>query len=111
MPVDDLSREDPRVSGLFDQVKVELRLLVIKDRTFQGEDVYLDGRSFIRCVFVECQLVSRLGLFNLQGCRIQRPRGVIISGPSLRLYELMKDNLDAGGELIVGLDEAPEARA
>jgi hypothetical protein len=99
----DLAAEDPRISNLLEQLDAELTLVGIVDQTFVDQDVNLDGRWFDNCTFTRCRVISRLGVWKMSGCRLVDHRGLILNGPSARLYELIRQNLDAGGSLQVAI--------
>jgi hypothetical protein len=45
----------------------KIKLEIIKDKTFVDTDIYLDGRSFVDCIFKNCRMFIKLGCFNIIG--------------------------------------------
>lgn len=66
----DTSQFDPRVQAEGLRIQRDIPLEVIADRRFVGEDVYLDGRSYLRCTFERCRLHIAFGWFALDATGI-----------------------------------------
>ena len=67
----DLSKPYIRALGLAKYIETQLVWEVVEDQTFVGEEIYLDGRLFRRCVFRDCLLISALGLFQFEAVEFE----------------------------------------
>ena len=66
----DTSKIDPRIEAEGIRVRADVPLEVIADRHFVNEDVWLDGRSFLRCHFTRCRLRIAWGWFEIRETNI-----------------------------------------
>jgi len=67
MPIPlDVTKPDKRIQPIIAELeKIELEL--IENRTFADQDIYLDGREFISCIFKNCTMHVKLGHFSIRG--------------------------------------------
>lgn len=59
----DVTREDPRITDVLVRLDA-VELEVVRDKILTG-DVYIDGRQFIDCTFVDARLITSTGRFDL----------------------------------------------
>lgn len=90
---------DPRIKAMADAGDV-FDMGFIEDRTFTGETVHLDGRGWIRCTFVNCDVYVVLGLTVVDECRFVDSRRYI--GDFAKTVARAVNLLDppAGGDVI-----------
>jgi hypothetical protein len=60
----DFAKPDPRIQDILTDVE-KMDLQVVDGLEFVDQDVYLDGRRFVRCGFQRCKLFVKLGVFAL----------------------------------------------
>ena len=65
----DTSKPDIRIQNITSETE-KIKLERIADRDFVETDVYLDGREFVNCIFKNCRLFIKLGVFRITGPRI-----------------------------------------
>lgn len=79
-----LGEPDPRVAELFkttDAVLFDLK--VVEGIVVENQEVWLDGRSFVRCTFRNCTIHLRLGLFSVDvATRFEGDTSYTFAGPA-----------------------------
>ena len=76
----DVSNPDPRIQDALTEFE-KIKLDIIEDVEFEGQDVYIDGRHFRNCSFTRCQVFVKLGRWyfedvDISGCQ------VVFDGPA-----------------------------
>jgi hypothetical protein len=70
----------------------------IKGKSFSGQRVVLDGKSFVECHFKDANLVIEgTGLFEMQNCKIEEDCRLAVEGPGQVLLHTLKMMLYSGG--------------
>lgn len=70
----------------------------VRGKTFIGQRVVLDGKSFIQCHFKDANLVIEgHGLFEMQDCKIEEDCRLAVEGPGQVLLHVLKMMLYSGG--------------
>lgn len=70
----------------------------VRGKTFIGQRVVLDGKSFIQCHFKDANLVIEgNGLFEMQDCKIEEDCRLAVEGPGQVLLHVLKMMLYSGG--------------
>ena len=70
----------------------------VRGKTFTGQRVVLDGKSFIECHFKDANLVIEgNGLFEMQNCKIEEDCRLAVEGPGQVLLHALKMMLYSGG--------------
>jgi len=79
--------------------RVEMRQMkTIKGKSFTGQRVVLDGKSFVECQFKDCNLIIEgNGLFEMQNCKIEEDCRLAVEGPGQVLLHTIKMMLYSGG--------------
>lgn len=70
----------------------------VRGKTFTGQRVVLDGKSFVECHFKDAHLVIEgNGLFEMQNCKIEEDCRLGVEGPGQVLLHVLKMMLYSGG--------------
>jgi len=70
----------------------------VRGKTFIGQRVVLDGKSFIQCHFKDASLIIEgNGLFEMQDCKIEEDCRLAVEGPGQVLLHVLKMMLYSGG--------------
>jgi hypothetical protein len=70
----------------------------IRGKSFSGQRVVLDGKTFVDCYFKDANLVLEgSGVFEMQNCRIEEDCRLSIEGPGQILLHSLKMMLYSGG--------------
>ena len=94
--MDDPAVRDPRISKYALEL-VALPLARHEDETFADQDVYLDGREFVNCMFQRCRMHILLGRFRLLGTNSVPDCEWVLEGPTESTVKLL-EYLSAGGD-------------
>lgn len=87
----DITKPDSRIQSVLSEIeKIELEL--IENKSFIGQDVYLDGRDFVNCVFQYCTIHVKLGHFKIRG-KIQLKNNVFKLYPPAEAVKSIFDTL------------------
>lgn len=71
---------------------------IVRGKTFNGQRVVLDGKSFVECHFKDAHLVIEgNGLFEMQNCKIEEDCRLAVEGPGQVLLHVLKMMLFSGG--------------
>ncbi len=71
---------------------------VVRGKSFSGQRVVLDGKSFVGCHFKNANLVIEgNGLFEMQECKIEDDCRLSVEGPGQVLLHTLKMMLHSGG--------------
>lgn len=71
---------------------------IVRGKTFTGQRVVLDGKSFVECHFKDANLVIEgNGLFEMQNCKIEEDCRLAVEGPGQVLLHVIKMMLYSGG--------------
>ena len=62
----DVTKPDKRIQPIITEVE-KIKLELIENNTFADQDIYLDGRDFLSCIFKNCTMHVKLGHFNIRG--------------------------------------------
>jgi hypothetical protein len=83
---------------LTDVEKVKLERF--EGQEFVEQDVYLDGREYVKCTFRHCRIFVRLGRFVTQDCNFDGCNFDFTSGPaqmvSMMMEQLIKSQQQKG---------------
>lgn len=70
----------------------------VRGKTFTGQRVILDGKSFVQCHFKDASLVIEgNALFEMQDCQIEEDCRLAVEGPGQMLLHVLKMMLYSGG--------------
>jgi hypothetical protein len=70
----------------------------VRGKSFNGQRVVLDGKSFTECHFKDSTLiVEGTGLFEMQNCKIEEDCRLAVEGPGQVLLHQLKMMLYSGG--------------
>lgn len=76
----------------------EFLMKAVRGKTFIGQRVVLDGKSFIQCHFKDASLIIEgNGLFEMQDCKIEEDCRLAVEGPGQVLLHVLKMMLYSGG--------------
>lgn len=92
---------------------------IVRGKTFTGQRVVLDGKSFEECHFRNANLVIEgNGLFEMQNCKIEEDCRLSVEGPGQVLLHVLKMMLYSGGwmsqvaeNVLHTVRQPPKARA
>ena len=74
------------------------RMKVVRGKTFNGQRIVLDGKSFVECHFKDSNLIIEgNGLFEMQNCKIEEDCRLAVEGPGQVLLHALKMMLYSGG--------------
>jgi hypothetical protein len=90
MPDPDVGLPDARAQEIVARLPT-MALGTIKGRTFQDQDVYLDGRDFVDCTFIRCRMIFALGWFAVRGRLQVRECNWSLGPPAHLAVQLMED--------------------
>ena len=62
----DVTKSDKRIQPIISGVE-KIKLELIENAKFVDQDVYLDGRDFVSCIFKNCTMHVNLGHFSIRG--------------------------------------------
>lgn len=62
----DISKQDVRLEPVLTNIE-NIKLDLVENKTFVDQDVYLDGRDFVSCIFKNCTIHIKLGHFTIRG--------------------------------------------
>lgn len=75
-----------------------IKMKIVRGKTFDGQRVVLDGKSFVDCHFKDTNLVIEgNGLFEMQNCKIEEDCRLAVEGPGQVLLHTLKMMLYSGG--------------
>lgn len=80
---------DERVAKLLTTIG-QVDLEVVEDQHFRDQDVYLDGRDFRNCSFVNCRIFVRLGHFQIENLRVLANNAFMMEGPAGTVHSLVR---------------------
>ena len=91
----------------------------IRNKTFTGQRVVLDGKYFIDCHFKNADLIIEgNGLFEMSNCKIEEDCRLAVEGPGKVLLHTLKMMLDSTGwmsrvadNVLYTVRQPPKARA
>lgn len=70
----------------------------VRGKSFIGQRVVLDGKSFVECHFKDASLIIEgNGLFEMQNCKIEEDCRLAVEGPGQVLLHSLKMMLYSGG--------------
>jgi hypothetical protein len=70
----------------------------VRGKSFSGQRVVLDGKSFTDCSFKDSTLILEgHGLFEMQNCKIEEDCRLAVEGPGQVLLHALKVMLHSGG--------------
>lgn len=84
----DVSREDPRITALREQLET-VELIAVISQTFSGQDVFVDGRRFVECQFIGCRLISGTGRFDVSGDHLIGGTSFTLVGPANEAHHVL----------------------
>ena len=84
----DVTKPDPKMNDILSDME-KLEPPPFKNHTFEGNDVYLDGRSFHDCTFQKCRILIKLGCFELTGTIQFEDCTFDISGPASNVESIL----------------------
>ena len=92
---------------------------IVRGKSFDGQRVVLDGKTFVECHFKNANLVIEgNGLFEMQNCKIEEDCRLAVEGPGQVLLHTLKMMLYSGGwmsqvaeNVIHTVRQPPKARA
>jgi hypothetical protein len=71
---------------------------IVRGKSFSGQRVVLDGKTFVECHFKNANLVIEgNGLFEMQNCKIEEDCRLSVEGPGQVLLHTLKMMLYSGG--------------
>jgi len=71
---------------------------IVRDRSYTGQRVLLDGKTFINCQFQQCTLVVEgKNLFSIETCNISEDCKFAVEGPGKLILDVLKLMLHGGG--------------
>ena len=71
---------------------------IVRGKSFDGQRVVLDGKTFVACHFKTATLVIEgNGLFEMQDCKIEEDCKLSVEGPGQVLLHTLKMMLYSGG--------------
>ena len=62
----DVTKQDIQLEPILTDIE-NIKLELIENKTFVDQDVYLDGRDFVSCIFKNCTIHIKLGHFTIRG--------------------------------------------
>mgnify|MGYP001172650218 CR=1 FL=1 len=72
----------------------------VRGKSFDGQRVVLDGKSFVDCHFKKSRLIIEgNGLFEMHNCKIEEDCELAVEGPGRVLLHTLKLMLYSGGWL------------
>jgi hypothetical protein len=80
---------DPRFARVLQQVyDPRFALVRIEGQTFRSQQVFLDGRRFVRCSFIGCTMTTYVGRFLFDGCDVVES-AIFTDGPAAAVSNLV----------------------
>lgn len=74
------------------------RMKAVRGKSFNGQRVVLDGKSFTECHFKDSTLIIEgSGVFEMQNCKVEEDCRLAVEGPGQVLLHQLKMMLYSGG--------------
>jgi hypothetical protein len=76
----------------------ENAMKIVRGKSFSGQRVVLDGKTFVSCHFKNASLIIEgNGVFEMQDCKIEDDCKLAVEGPGQVLLHTLKMMLYSGG--------------